>query len=121
MQHRISSIHRGSRYHYEESDKQHELDADDHDENDGPPELVSDDDDEERFSSDGRCTPSNARLQYDNHRGFARFCDVEHDETLLVDDRVDELAREVHDPKFIISLSVFLFSTYQLKSTISYA
>ena len=111
MQHRISSIHRGSQYHDEESDEPHELHADDHDENDGPPELVSDDDDEELILSDGRCAPSNGLLQYDNHRGFDRFCDLEHDEALPVDDRVDELAREVHDPKFILSLSVFLFLT----------
>ena len=120
MQHRISSIHRGSLYHYDEPDESYELDADDHDEN-GPPELVSDDHDEERFSSNGRCAPSNARLQYDNHRGFARFCELEHDEAQLIGDLGDEPASEVHDLKFILWLGVFLFLTFHIKSAISYA
>jgi hypothetical protein len=120
MQHRISSIHRGSLYHYDEPDESYELDADDHDEN-GPPELVSDDHDEERFSSNGRCAPSNARLQYDNHRGFARFCELEHDEAQLIDDLGDEPASEVHELKFILWIGVFLFLTFHIKSAISYA
>ena len=82
-----------------EADEPHAFDSDDHDEMGcgGPPELVSSD----VISTKARCTPSNGHPPHGNHAGFARSCEIDHDETFPPDDP----AREVHhDIMYIIRI-----------------
>ena len=94
MQHRISSLHRGSVYKYVEDDAPPAIDSDDVDDmgSDEPPDLeTSGDDDEEPIRMNVTGITRHPYPVHDNHAGFGKFFKSSHEEESLSDDHPGEV------------------------------